>query len=973
MKPTNPCCSNLAARLLVFVIVWQAAIVPTAYTGIRRPLAERRASKGALTNASNHAPASSMHKRNPQFNPQVEAVEAAVVRHAPTINGGARVEGAVRQLTGEDVSLAGGAVITSALLVPGTPQLRLNGNPNFGGTVEGTGSPQPSGYRVTLNGNVMLGRLVTRVDPILLATVAPPPQAAGTRNVVITQPGQDSGNFATIRDLTLNGNVGSVSVPPGTYRNFIANGTGSFVFGVQGATEPAVYNLNSLILNGGSSLLIAGPVVLTLASSLTLNGMAGASTDPRLLTLRVASGGVTLNGGSSLYAAVQSPSGTAIINGNSLLQGSVVCDRLTVNGGGMLKGTEGILQSISPVTATQGQTLRVTLRGRNTHWVAGLTRASFGGEVSVGGSAPGEPGPVQVADPFTAVADLFVSTTAALAARTVRVLTPVFSFDEGETELLIDAFKVAATSPPGATSSQVSTLTGIAGSPGFNDGTASQARFSDLAGIAVGPDDTVYVADAGNNRIRLVRPASATSSATVSTLAGDGTAGFADGQGASARFNNPQGVAVAPSGVVYVADTGNHRIRRIATGGTVTTLAGDGTAGFQNGLGNQARFNSPSRIAIDNAGNLYVADTGNSAVRFISASGEVSTVAGDGTAGSTDAPTARFNGLAGIVVDGATAYVYIADTGNHRVRRLDPRGPVITLAGANRGFADGSAAQARFADPSGIAVDGIGHLVIADSTNSLMREVDLDLDVLSFEADTESIDSCERVHRSVKTMVDHADNRYLIIQNAADLFEAVFSLLGNASALEISAKLAKQFIIPKFRHPKPVSVSLCSSVSQREYSLIWIENDVNAFITAHSPRKRDHSLLAVDQPIHCGCTTRSGIPSARTRHLTALPNKQGRYRESLIQRIDQTRCLVRFPNILSLELWNHRSTKTIVFNQLTNLNSLVLQTGFNHLILMMSECRLKSFRNLLLQSTVRFPDSTASYIQPCNADMCLPR
>src|SRR6185503_4456947 len=100
----------------------------------------------------------------------------------------------------------------------------------------------------------------------------------------------------------------------------------------------------------------------------------------------------------------------------------------------------------------------------------------------------------QVLDSFTATADLVVLPTAALAPRTVRVMTPVASFDEGQTEALIDAFKVAAASPPGAASSRVSTLAGIAGSPGFADGPASQARFRNLAGVAVGPDDTVYVA-----------------------------------------------------------------------------------------------------------------------------------------------------------------------------------------------------------------------------------------------------------------------------------------------------------------------------------------------------------------------------------------------------------------------------------------------------------------------------------------------
>src|SRR5262249_45525480 len=158
--------------------------------------------------------------------------------------------------------------------------------------------------------------------------------------------------------------------------------------------------------------------------------------------------------------------------------------------------------------------------------------------------------------------------------------------------------------------------------------------------------------------------------------------------------------------------------------GSVSTLAGSGTPGFQDGAGSQARFNAPRGLAIDNQGNVYVADAGNSSVRAVTPSGNVSTVAGDGTIGSTDSPTARFDGLVGIAVDGATLFIYVADTGNHRIRRLTPSGATITIAGADRGFADGSVAQARFAEPSGIAVDGAGKLIVADATNSLIRFVD---------------------------------------------------------------------------------------------------------------------------------------------------------------------------------------------------------------------------------------------------------
>ena len=197
--------------------------------------------------------------------------------------------------------------------------------------------------------------------------------------------------------------------------------------------------------------------------------------------------------------------------------------------------------------------------------------------------------------------------------------------------------------------------------------------------VVVDASGNVYIADSNNHRVRRVAP-----NGVITTVAGAGFPGFYDDQGTFAEFNNPQGVAVDASGNIYVADTGNHSIRKIDTGGNVTTIAGDGTSGFVNGNGANARFNSPRGVALDNLGRIFVADTGNHAVRRIDTNGAVTTVAGDGTAGSTDSPNARFNGLAGIAVDGAQIYVYLADTNNHRIRRLDGSNTVITLAGAER-------------------------------------------------------------------------------------------------------------------------------------------------------------------------------------------------------------------------------------------------------------------------------------------------
>jgi RHS repeat-associated protein len=401
---------------------------------------------------------------------------------------------------------------------------------------------------------------------------------------------------------------------------------------------------------------------------------------------------------------------------------------LTITVTATRNATQPALTSVTPAHTTQGQILSVTLQGTNTHWVAGQTRASLGGEVAVGGAGYGESGPVTVVNSTTAIAAVVVSPTAALEPRMVQVSTPL-NGGTFESVSLPAAFTIDAATSPGTASTTVTTIAGGAGTSGYTDGNGPDARFKNLSSIAVGPDDTIYVADAGNQRIRMVRPSTGNTPTAwiVSTLAGNGTAGFADGSAAVAMFNNPQGIAVAPNGLVYVADTANNRIRRISADGTVTTLAGDGTPGLQNGSGVQARFNAPQGIAVDSDGNVYVADTGNAAVRKIDAAGTVTTLAGDGSVGSNDSPGARFDGLVGIAVEGQNIYVYLADSGNHRIRRLDVSGTVITVTGAERGFKDGSASQARFAEPSGIAIDSDGQIVIADAVNSLIRSVDPDL------------------------------------------------------------------------------------------------------------------------------------------------------------------------------------------------------------------------------------------------------
>jgi len=216
--------------------------------------------------------------------------------------------------------------------------------------------------------------------------------------------------------------------------------------------------------------------------------------------------------------------------------------------------------------------------------------------------------------------------------------------------------------------------------------------------------------------------------ARVSPLAGDGQDGVVDGAAQQSRFSDPFGVAIDAQGRVFVADGGDsNRIRRLERDGLVSTFAG-GREGFADGVGAAAAFHTPSALAADRLGNLYVADTGNHAIRKISPDGSVTTLAGDGQAGDADGMgrAARFNGPVGVAVD-RHGNVYVADTYNDRIRRIAPDGAVTTIAGGARpGMADGAGAQAAFDTPSAIAVDKDGVLFVADTGNNAIRRIGAD-------------------------------------------------------------------------------------------------------------------------------------------------------------------------------------------------------------------------------------------------------
>ncbi|MES2388083.1 MAG: T9SS type A sorting domain-containing protein [Bacteroidota bacterium] len=257
----------------------------------------------------------------------------------------------------------------------------------------------------------------------------------------------------------------------------------------------------------------------------------------------------------------------------------------------------------------------------------------------------------------------------------------------------------------------VTTLAGSSSS-GTTNGTGTAASFSSPYGLAVDASGNTYVADFSNHRIRKISPAG-----VVSTFAGS-SSGFTNGAGTAARFDNPTGIAVDATGNVYVADRDNDCIRKITAAGVVSTFAG-GTSGYSDGIGTGARFSSPTGVAVDAAGNVYVADMGNNRIRKINSSGLVSTVAGSATAGTTDATgiAARFSSPWGIAVD-ASGILYVAETGNDRIRKITAEGVVSTS-----GYTDGTGTAAQFSDPYGVAFDASGNVYVADAGNNRIRKI----------------------------------------------------------------------------------------------------------------------------------------------------------------------------------------------------------------------------------------------------------
>jgi sugar lactone lactonase YvrE len=272
---------------------------------------------------------------------------------------------------------------------------------------------------------------------------------------------------------------------------------------------------------------------------------------------------------------------------------------------------------------------------------------------------------------------------------------------------------------PGFAQQRFYTISTVAGVyPIVDGGPATSTLLYSPFGVAVASAGDLYIADTDNNRVRRVTP-----EGVITTVVGDGAAGFRGdgGPAASARLNQPRDVAVDSAGNLYIADRFNDRIRRVTPSGIISTVAGGGGAqgfGGDGGPATRARLNRPENVAVDPAGSLYIADTGNHRIRKVGPDGVITTVAGTGTPGfngdGVPGPQAQLNAPSDVAVD-TFGNLYIADRNNHRVRRVTPAGTVSTYAGngtAGSAGDNGPATLAQLRFPGGVAVDEAGNLYV---------------------------------------------------------------------------------------------------------------------------------------------------------------------------------------------------------------------------------------------------------------------
>lgn len=372
--------------------------------------------------------------------------------------------------------------------------------------------------------------------------------------------------------------------------------------------------------------------------------------------------------------------------------------------------------------------------------------------------------------------------------------------------LVIPALMLGA--PAAFAEGVVSGVSGENGNAGHQDGAGIGAIFNDPMGLARDTDGNLFVCDARNHVIRKI-----SSVGVVTTLAGEpGEEGSIDGVGSEARFRFPADIAISPEGVLFVADSGNHCIRAVQTDGTVTTLAGDlgnaddieldygaavtSVAQDLDGIGSEARFNSPGGIAYSTEGLLFVSDTGNHIIRSVDMDGKVVTVAGKaGEWGSADGMgvAARFDSPMGLCF-GSGNSLYIADSGNHNIRCIDANGVVTTFSGsaAEFGFKTGSRQEARYRFPSDITPHPEGGFVICESFGNVIFRVDGSGNVSVMSGGSKAVASQKSLAGPSSAVCDDLGNVYVAdtfnqeVVLVIEKFEMSVSRIGGSNQITIA-------------------------------------------------------------------------------------------------------------------------------------------------------------------------------------------
>ncbi|MGB7217219.1 MAG: IPT/TIG domain-containing protein [Vicinamibacterales bacterium] len=587
--------------------------------------------------------------------------------------------------------------------------------PMAGGTsVTITGSNFAAGATVAIGGVPAAGVVVVDATTITATTGA---HAAGLVNVVVTNPDAQSGTRVnsfryfnpllapTVMAITpASGPTSGGTSVTVTGTNFVAGAT--VAIGGLAATAPVVVNATRMTATTGAHA--AGTFDVAVTNTDTQVGILQNSftfvLPPPTVTAILPAAGSTQGSTSVTITGTNFVSGATVTIGGVAATNVQVTNATTITAATAPHAAEGGVS----VVVTNADTQVATLLNAFTYGqVGGYTFTTLAGSSGGFGSADGTGTAARFFNPGNASVDsagnVYVADT------TNHVIR-----------------KITA-------SGDVTTLAGSAGNAGSADGTGSAARFNSPLGVAVDASFNVLVADTANHTIRKITPAG-----VVTTLAGlAGTPGSADAVFALARFSKPSAIAVDGAGNIFIADTENHTIRRIFAGNAGTnTMAGlAGVPGSANGFGTAARFNKPQGIAVDNAGNVYVADTGNHVLRKITGGGNVGSLAGTaGSAGTADGQTssARFNSPQSLTVD-HDGTIFVADTLNHTIRMVTPVGAVSTLAGlaGSAGRAEGTGTDARFNAPAGVAIDATGNLYITDTSNHALRKMTMSTEVVT--------------------------------------------------------------------------------------------------------------------------------------------------------------------------------------------------------------------------------------------------